>query len=211
VVRGPGGDWYAGGGGGDWYAGGDNNIYRHTEQGWERADAARADGSIPGLGRAVDADGYVPSHYVPSREVSDGLNAEYAARQRQMMSDQRFSGAWGQRGFSSFGGGRYAGVSGGGFHGGGGDGKAGPSTQDARRGWRRNRAPLSPSGLRVSASSVEIFRGRTVGSERGYPSNTNAMPISTSTTPGIAATLPLVPHRQRQHDGVTPHPADGFT
>ena len=120
VVRGPGGDWYAGGGSGDWYAGGDNNIYRRTEQGWERADAARADGSIPGLGRAVGADGYVPSHYVPSREVSDGLNAEYAARQRQMMNYQRYSGAWGQRGFNNFGGGRYAGVSGGAFHGGGG-------------------------------------------------------------------------------------------
>ncbi len=37
-----------------------------------------------------------------------------------MMTYQRYSGAWGQRGFSDFGGGRYAGVSrGGGGRGGG--------------------------------------------------------------------------------------------
>ena len=69
--------------------------------GVERADAARADGSIPvrprRRRRRLCA---VPLR--PSREVSDGLNAEYAARQRQMMSYQRYSGAWGQRGFNNF-------------------------------------------------------------------------------------------------------------
>lgn len=117
VVRSPGGDWYAGG---------DNNIYRRTEAGWQRADEG-----IPGLGRPVDAGGYVDSRYapsgaapdshyvpseaapdsryVPSREVSDGLDAEYAARQRQMMVSQRFAGGWGGGSFGGLGGGRFGG------------------------------------------------------------------------------------------------------
>ena len=123
VARSPGGDWYAGGGGGDWYAGGDGNVYRHTDTGWQRAD------SIPGLGRAVDAGGYVPSHYVPSqpamgdsryvpsRSVNDGLDSEYAARQRQTMMNQRYAG-WGGGSYGGFGGGRYGGFSRGGGGGG---------------------------------------------------------------------------------------------
>jgi hypothetical protein len=125
AVRAPGGDWYAGGGGGSWYAGGDGHVYQRTDAGWQRADA------IPGLGRAVDAGGYVdsryvpsrpaaesryvPSQYVPSRQVADGLDAEFAARQRQMMMHQRYAG-WGGGGFAGLGGGRY----GGGGRGGGG-------------------------------------------------------------------------------------------
>lgn len=106
VVRSPGGDWYAGG---------DGYLYQRADAGWQRADTG-----IPGLGRAVDAGGYVdsryvPSRYVPSREVASGLDAEYAARQRQWATAQRYAG-WGGGGFSGIGGGRY----GGGARGGGG-------------------------------------------------------------------------------------------
>ena len=102
VVRSPGGDWYAGG---------DGYLYQRADSGWQRSDAG-----IPGLGRAVDAGGYADSRYVPSREVSDGLNAEYAARQQQMMMAQRYAG-WGRADagtFGGIGGGRYAGVARGG-------------------------------------------------------------------------------------------------
>lgn len=110
--------------GGDWYAGSDGNVYQRTDAGWQRADTG-----IPGLGRAVDAGGdvgsrYVPSQpvgpshavqsqYAPSREVWNGLDAEYAARQRQMMLSRRDAG-WGGGDFAGLGGGRYAGVRGGG-------------------------------------------------------------------------------------------------
>ncbi|MFN8641615.1 MAG: hypothetical protein U0802_08160 [Candidatus Binatia bacterium] len=115
VVRSPGGDWYAGG---------DGHLYQRADAGWQRADTG-----IPGLGRPVDAGGYadsryvpsrpvasggyVPSQYVPSREVASGLDADYAARQRQGAMNQR-SGGWGGSGFSGLGGGRYGGVAGGG-------------------------------------------------------------------------------------------------
>lgn len=101
--------------GGDWYAGGDGNLYQRGDQGWQG-------GGIPGLGRAVGADGYEPSRYAPSREVGVGLDNEYALRQRQMMVDQRFRGDWGGGGYGNLGGGRYAGMSrgGGGGRGGGG-------------------------------------------------------------------------------------------
>lgn len=103
VVRAPGGDWYAGG---------DGNAYQRVGDGWQRADAPRADDRPPGLGRAVDAGGYVPSTYVPSREVWNGLDNEYALRQRQMMAAQRY-GNLGNRAVGNFGGiggGRYGGV-----------------------------------------------------------------------------------------------------
>jgi hypothetical protein len=44
---------------------------------------------------------------VPSREVASGLDADYAARQRQSMS-QRYA-SWGGGGFSGLDGGRLGG------------------------------------------------------------------------------------------------------
>ncbi|MBX3023750.1 hypothetical protein KF840_02460 [bacterium] len=85
VVRAPGGDWYAGS---------DGHVYQRSDAGWQRADA-------------------VPGHDAASREVWNGLAAEYAARQRQMMMRQRYAG-WGGGDFAGLGGGRYAGVRGGG-------------------------------------------------------------------------------------------------
>ena len=104
--------------GGDWYAGGDGNIYQHTDTGWQRYDAPRADARPPGLGRAVGADGYVPSrpvapgsyvpsHYVPSEPVNYGLNQEYAARQREMQSNQRLGELRQPGGSGGYGGGRF--------------------------------------------------------------------------------------------------------
>jgi hypothetical protein len=111
---------------GDWYAGGDGNLYRRSDDGWQRYGTAPRDagaGGIPGLGRAVDAGGYVPSRpvepgrSVPSTGGADGLAAgldqAYAARQRAVRLDQRYAN-WGGRDFGGFGGGRYAGISRGG-------------------------------------------------------------------------------------------------
>jgi len=95
VVRSPGGDWYAGG---------DGNVYRRGDDGWSRVDAGNA-----GQDRAVGAD---RSRYAPSQDVARGLDAEYAARQRQLIMSQRYAG-WGRGGFGNLGtlgGGRYAGV-----------------------------------------------------------------------------------------------------
>ncbi len=120
--------------GGAWYAGGDGNLYQHGDDGWQRrgdtapreaevvrdVPQARADdGGIPGLGRAVDAGGYVPAgpRYVPStgwnRELSAGLDRNYAARQRAQLLNQRYAN-WGARAAGGFGGGRYGGFSRGG-------------------------------------------------------------------------------------------------
>ena len=111
---------------GDWYAGGDGNLYRRSDDGWQRYGAAPRDaggGGVPGLGRPVDAGGYVPSqaagqsHYVPSTGMdaglAGGLDQSYAARQRAAQMDQRY-GNWGGRAYGGFGGGRYGGFSRGG-------------------------------------------------------------------------------------------------
>ncbi|MEO8604767.1 MAG: hypothetical protein ABI629_19515 [bacterium] len=113
---------------GDWYAGGDGNVYAHTGDGWQRYGApgsAEVVENRPVESHPVPPGQYVPSHYVPSyrpdENVSRGLDQAYAARQRETMMTQRYSG-WGQRDFRSFGGGRYSGISrgGGGGRGGGG-------------------------------------------------------------------------------------------
>ncbi|MDX2165514.1 MAG: hypothetical protein SF182_00555 [Deltaproteobacteria bacterium] len=109
--------------GGDWYAGGDGNVYRHGDDGWQRYDGTPG---MPVEGHPVESHPvppgqYVPSHpvppghYVPSYPVNSGLDQSYYARQRQMQLYQQRA-SWGQRDFSGFGGGRYAG---GGFRGGG--------------------------------------------------------------------------------------------
>ena len=135
-------------------------FYRRTEQGWERADAARADGSIPGLGRAVGADGYVPSHYCseprgrrrPQRGVrrppaaDDELPALPAATGANAASTASAAAA-------------TQGVSGGGFHGGGGRRGSGafrpPNRINAKTRGAERVGEIERSSLRsaVSASS----------------------------------------------------------
>jgi hypothetical protein len=119
---------------GDWYAGSDGNLYRHSDDGWQRdgdtqgrrTEAIRVppagETGIPGLGRAVDAGGFAPStRYVPSNGwnpgLAGGLDQAYAARQRAHQLDQRY-GNWGGRGYGGVGGGRYGGFSRGGGGGG---------------------------------------------------------------------------------------------
>jgi len=79
VVRSPGGEWYAGG---------DGNAYRRTDAGWQRYGARQG--------------GYASDPY-----VTNGLDQAYAARQREAMLQQRYSG-WAQRDFGGYGGGRFS-------------------------------------------------------------------------------------------------------
>jgi len=108
AVRGPGGNWCAGG---------DGNLYAHGDDGWQRADAARAAPGMPAPDRPVESrpvpqGQYVPSTYRPDAATSQGLDQAYGARQREAEMTQRYGG-WGQRDFGG-GGGRYGGVSRGG-------------------------------------------------------------------------------------------------
>lgn len=104
AVRGPGGNWYAGS---------DGNLYARGDDGWQRADAARAAPGMPAPDRPVESrpvpqGQYVPSTYRPDAATSQGLDQAYGARQREAEMAQRYGG-WHQRDFAGVGGGRYGG------------------------------------------------------------------------------------------------------
>jgi hypothetical protein len=112
---------------GDVYAGSDGNLYRHTDDGWQRygtgGDGAPQErmpeeapvhseapkqAEVPaGGGWGVPAGGGDPA-------ISRGLNQDYAARQRPWQLQER-AGGWSGSDFRGLGGGRFGAAGGGGF------------------------------------------------------------------------------------------------